>query len=79
MASANLLSSFFLLLAVSQAGHATPLAEERSMVDYPEVIPGPGFPSLASLNITSAELYQMSRADDSKPLLCITLVDIFTV
>ncbi|KAJ7222810.1 hypothetical protein C8J57DRAFT_1593205 [Mycena rebaudengoi] len=26
--------------------------------DYPEVIPGPGLPSLASLNLTSAELYQ---------------------
>jgi hypothetical protein len=26
--------------------------------EYPEVIPGPGLPSLASLNLTSAELYQ---------------------
>ena len=26
---------------------------------YPEVIPGPGLPSLASLNLTSAELYEM--------------------
>jgi hypothetical protein len=26
---------------------------------YPEVIPGPGLPSLAELNITSAELYEM--------------------
>lgn len=25
---------------------------------YPEVIPGPGLPSLASLELTSAELYQ---------------------
>jgi len=26
--------------------------------EYPEVIPGPGLPSLASLNLTSAELYE---------------------
>jgi hypothetical protein len=26
---------------------------------YPEVIPGPGLPSLASLNVTSAQLYEM--------------------
>jgi hypothetical protein len=26
---------------------------------YPEVIPGPGLPSLAELNITSAQLYEM--------------------
>jgi hypothetical protein len=26
---------------------------------YPEVIPGPGLPSLASLNLTSADLYEL--------------------
>jgi hypothetical protein len=40
------------LCAVGLA-NALPTAEE-----YPEVIPGPGLPSLASLNLTSAELYQ---------------------
>ncbi|KAJ7271857.1 hypothetical protein C8J57DRAFT_1716049 [Mycena rebaudengoi] len=32
--------------------------------DYPEVIPGPGLPSLASLNLTSAELYQRVPSPD---------------
>ena len=27
--------------------------------DYPDVIPGPGLPSLASLGLTSAQLYEM--------------------
>ncbi|KAJ7222809.1 hypothetical protein C8J57DRAFT_1482253 [Mycena rebaudengoi] len=51
---------------------AVPTAEE-----YPEVIPGPGLPSLASLNITSAELYRTVPTQDIKkslarrfPLLC---------
>jgi hypothetical protein len=35
--------------------NALPTAEESV---YPEVIPGYGLPSLASLNLTSAELYQ---------------------
>lgn len=29
---------------------------------YPEVIPGPGLPSLASLNLTSADLYETAAA-----------------
>ena len=33
---------------------AAPAEVER----FPEVIPGPGLPSLASLNITSADLYK---------------------
>lgn len=31
-----------------------------SMMDYAEVIPGPGLPSLASLNVTIAELHETS-------------------
>jgi hypothetical protein len=42
-----------LTLCVVGFAKAVPTAEE-----YPEVIPGPGLPSLASLNITSAELYR---------------------
>jgi hypothetical protein len=30
---------------------------------YPEVIPGPGLPSLAELNITSAQLYEMGMPE----------------
>lgn len=29
--------------------------------NYPEVIPGPGMPSLESLNLTSADLFNMGR------------------
>ncbi|KAJ3494985.1 hypothetical protein NLG97_g3715 [Lecanicillium saksenae] len=32
-------------------------------IKYPEVIPGPGMPSLASLNLTSEQLYTMPMPD----------------
>lgn len=36
---------------------------------YPEIIPGPGFPSLASLNLTSKMLYEMPLPSSrNKPL-----------
>jgi hypothetical protein len=28
---------------------------------YPEVIPGPGLPTLAELNLTTAQLYELGR------------------
>ncbi|KAL2136126.1 hypothetical protein VTI74DRAFT_5349 [Chaetomium olivicolor] len=31
---------------------------------YPEVIPGPGLPSLAELNVTSAQLYEMGMPEE---------------
>ncbi|KAL5327603.1 hypothetical protein ACEPPN_005304 [Leptodophora sp. 'Broadleaf-Isolate-01'] len=41
----------------------TQVATLPTMVD--EVVPGPGLPSLASLNITSAELFAMPDPPDS--------------
>lgn len=41
-------------LASLQGVMAAPAAQV-----YPEVIPGPGLPSLAELGLTSAQLYQM--------------------
>jgi hypothetical protein len=46
--------SSILGLASLQGVMAAPTAEV-----YPEVIPGPGLPSLAELGLTSAQLYQM--------------------
>lgn len=48
------------------AAHTVP-APGASLVerDYPEVIPGPGLPSLASLNLTSKMLYEMPLPADS--------------
>ncbi|KAF2827349.1 hypothetical protein CC86DRAFT_405483 [Ophiobolus disseminans] len=60
MSFTKMLSHSILLLACYHAASATPIVAERSMVDYPEVVPGPGLPSLASLNITSAELYEIA-------------------
>jgi len=59
------LASLFQLIMLSLG--ATTLAnaaviEERT--EYPEVIPGPGLPSLASLNLTSAELYERVPTDE---------------
>jgi hypothetical protein len=47
-----LATSLLLSLSVS----ANPLVERREV--FPEVIPGEGLPSLASLGLTSAELYE---------------------
>lgn len=48
-------------MAFVQAVVATPKTEVTTVVarDWPEVVPGPGLPSLESLNLTSAELYEM--------------------
>ncbi|KAK7053662.1 hypothetical protein R3P38DRAFT_2851491 [Favolaschia claudopus] len=46
-----------LALALCAVGSANALPNTNTK-EFPEVIPGPGLPSLASLNLTSAELYQ---------------------
>lgn len=38
------------------------------VISYPEVIPGPGLPSLASLGLTSAELYNMKMPNICKDI-----------
>jgi hypothetical protein len=57
---------------------------------YPEVIPGPGLPSLAELNVTSAQLYELgipegtvkkdnrerSRGNPSHHLLTVLLAEV---
>ncbi len=54
---AKFLISFLFGLASTQAAAATPFKA------YPEVIPGPGLPSLAELNLTSAQLYEQGPPD----------------
>lgn len=58
-------------VAFVQAAVAMPTNEIAAVVarDYPEVVPGPGLPSLASLNLTSAELYEMVPTSESHPFL----------
>ena len=53
MSSRSYLSTFVLALTALQTAAALPAAVQV----FPEVTPGPGLPSLASLNLTSAELY----------------------
>lgn len=57
----SLMTSIVLAVAFLQATVAMPTNEVAAVVvrNYPEVVPGPGLPSLASLNLTSAELYEM--------------------
>jgi hypothetical protein len=50
------LTSFLLGLASFQAVTAVPKV-------YPEVIPGPGLPSLAELNLTSPQLHEMKPSE----------------
>jgi hypothetical protein len=57
-------ASVILSLALATAVTAAPKAR-----DYPEVIPGPGLPSLASLNLTSAQLYEMRTPESTLPLV----------
>lgn len=54
---------------------------------YPEVIPGPGLPSLAELNVTSAQLYEMGMPEGkhtihslivTAPLLTVVLAELHT-
>ena len=52
-----MLLSTAILLAIFNGINALP-AETAKV--YPEVIPGPGLPSLASLGLTSADLYTMT-------------------
>jgi hypothetical protein len=47
--------SAVVLLALASVGS---VAAVPSPPDYPEVIPGPGLPSLASLGLTSKDLYE---------------------
>lgn len=55
MLSSSLIFSFVAFAAI---GIVSTTAIKRERI-YPEVIPGPGLPSLASLNLTSADLYTM--------------------
>jgi hypothetical protein len=52
----KLISTLLFVVASLHAVAATPLAIRD---DVPEVIPGPGLPSLESLGLTSADLYAM--------------------
>ena len=52
------LLSSLLSLASLQTISALPTTQ-NAVQSYPEVIPGPGLPSLESLNLTSAQLYEM--------------------
>jgi hypothetical protein len=61
----KLTSCFLLLFALINIVYTTPVTHTRPAVEYPEVIPGPGLPSLESLNLTSTLLYEMPFPDDS--------------
>ncbi|KAF1846668.1 uncharacterized protein K460DRAFT_417705 [Cucurbitaria berberidis CBS 394.84] len=61
MLSAKFISSLLFSLASLQAVSATPIVEAREK--YPDVIPGPGLPSLESLGLTTAKLYEMPRPE----------------
>jgi hypothetical protein len=54
MAPTTHMFTFLLSVAVATAS-ALPAVDRV----YPEVIPGPGLPTLAELNLTSAQLYTM--------------------
>lgn len=55
------MAAYLILGLLSVASAAPPVSG-----NYPEVIPGPGLPSLESLGITSAELYQLPHPSCKK-------------
>ncbi|KAF2132495.1 hypothetical protein P153DRAFT_308806 [Dothidotthia symphoricarpi CBS 119687] len=55
-------SAFIVALASLQTATAGPI-EARE--EYPEVVPGPGLPSLESLGLTTAQLYEMPVPEKS--------------
>lgn len=56
MSSTKFILSILFSAVSFQAGTSSPVAGQAQ---YPEVIPGPGLPSLASLGLTSKDLYEM--------------------
>ncbi|MCJ1482551.1 hypothetical protein MMC06_002717 [Schaereria dolodes] len=62
---AKLLPLAFLLLYTFTHAAAVPASAIHKV--YPEVRPGPGLPSLASIGLTSAELYEMTPNLSGKP------------
>lgn len=61
------ITSIVLAMAFVKAVVATLNTKVTTVVarDWPEVVPGPGLPSLESLNLTSAELYEMKPSCQS--------------
>jgi hypothetical protein len=64
-AMTNYAAVLFLTFNILRAVSATPLMARD---DVPEVIPGPGLPSLESLGVTSAELHAMGLPDSMSPI-----------
>ncbi|KAF1935655.1 hypothetical protein EJ02DRAFT_415413 [Clathrospora elynae] len=62
MLSASFISTLLLAIASFQAVSASPTVQARKEA-YPEVVPGLGLPSLESLGLTSAQLYEMPRPE----------------
>lgn len=61
------LAIFLLYISVRSMTAAVDLASAAGKV-YPEVIPGPGLPSLASLGLTSTILYESKNCGVYIPL-----------
>jgi hypothetical protein len=57
MLSTTFITSVLSSLILLQVTSASPL-QARDTTQYPEVIPGPGLPSLEALGLTTAQLYE---------------------
>lgn len=64
MFSTKMFSAVLILVASLQAVSAMAIDDRAAKV--PEVIPGPGLPSLKSLGLTSAELYAMGKPTEGE-------------
>lgn len=64
MFSTKMFSAVLAAIAALQTASAMAIDDRAAKV--PEVIPGPGLPSLKSLGLTSAELYAMGKPAPGK-------------
>lgn len=62
MLSAKFIASIFAALVALQSVAASPIVDARD--EYPEVIPGEGLPSLESLSVISAQLYEIGLPEN---------------
>ena len=62
-------ASAFLLALATTASAAPTVADVRS--ELPEIIPGPGLPSLESLGLNSTYLYSLGKPENCTSSKCI--------
>jgi hypothetical protein len=67
---------FVFIFTFARFAYMNPFVKTAPIVQYPEVVPGPGLPSLTSFNLTSAQLYEMPLPTDSTSSFAISMLSV---